>query len=642
MPCSVRYKIHKKSVDKKKKDKKLNKKNPSFTRPKKDPGIPSMYPFKEKLLNQIEQVKKQKQDEKLNQKLANKKKQLEEAYSKAGSISELAENAAIRGEAYDLNEQTKPVDDGYYQGMEVEGVATGNKDNSRRAYYREFVKVVEISDVILQVLDARDPLGTRSKQIEQLICEKYSKKLVLLLNKTDLVPRDNLVQWLAYLRKERPTVLFKANTQQQRSNLGQNNSSSSSVGGTSTECFGGESLLQLLKNYCRNSNLKTAITVGIIGFPNVGKSSVINSLKRARVCAVGPTPGFTKAIQLVNLDKTIRLLDSPGVVFNFGNTGSKKSEAELNEICLRNIVKVELLNNPTGPAEVVINRCNSSNLASMYDVLPFSSPREFLVQLAKKYGRFRRGGIPDLDSAARIILNDWNVGKIPYYTTVPGSKQSAASAALAQAKKVENSAIVSGWSKEFDLDSLANMDTQVLESNDTLNKSLNIKSNKVIAVSEGRELDLNNYTLEKSTSKNLDDGNVSDSNDSDASIELDEDAEISDSEMSVQDIEIDEEPEDDENVVVNIKTPAAATVRTRTKNKLAEEQLEATAQLNSQTNKNLKLAAKKSAKKQKRKLATLSNDDDSMAVDENAPYDFNTYFKQDNNQNVDDSSDEDL
>ena len=69
----------------------------------------------------------------------------------------------------------------------------------------------------------------------------------------------------------------------------------------------------------------------MIGFPNVGKSSLINSLKRSKVCGVGATPGFTKSAQLVHLDKNIKLLDCPGIVF-----AKDASEAD---VLLRNCIK---------------------------------------------------------------------------------------------------------------------------------------------------------------------------------------------------------------------------------------------------------------------------------------------------------------
>eukprot|EP00001_Collodictyon_triciliatum_P039839 07168_2 len=95
------------------------------------------------------------------------------------------------------------------------------EDNSKRAYFKEFKKVVEMSDVILEVLDARDPMGCRSKDIEQLILQKDpNKRIILVLNKIDLVPREIVEKWLKYLRNEFPTIAFKSSTQSQRSHLG--------------------------------------------------------------------------------------------------------------------------------------------------------------------------------------------------------------------------------------------------------------------------------------------------------------------------------------------------------------------------------------------------------------------------------------
>lgn len=67
---------------------------------------------------------------------------------------------------------------------------------------------------------------------------------------------------------------------------------------SSNVCLGADSVLQLLKNYCRNNGMKVSITVGVIGYPNVGKSSLINSLKRSRAVGVSSTAGFTRAIQV--------------------------------------------------------------------------------------------------------------------------------------------------------------------------------------------------------------------------------------------------------------------------------------------------------------------------------------------------------
>jgi nuclear GTP-binding protein len=104
-----------------------------------------------------------------------------------------------------------------------------------------------------------------------------------------------------------------------------------------------------LKNYCRKDSSdkknKHAIIVGVIGFPNVGKSSLINSLKRSRVAATGNTPGFTKSIQEVVLDRDIVLLDCPGVIQSTENSES---------LILRNAIKVEDIKDPIKPIDIML------------------------------------------------------------------------------------------------------------------------------------------------------------------------------------------------------------------------------------------------------------------------------------------------
>ncbi|CAI5474861.1 unnamed protein product, partial [Closterium sp. Yama58-4] len=200
---------------------------------------------------------------------------------------------------------------------------------AQRAFMRELRAVVEAADVVLLVLDARDPLGGRCRQLEDMVARSGAhKRIVLLLNKIDLVPRDVVQRWLAYFRRELPAVAFKASTQAQRTHLarasrpsradpnkaaapqpllprgeGEGEEAGGAAGAEGSECFGADTLIQLLKNYCRNKDIKTAIRVGVVGLPNVGKSSVINSLKRARVAKAGATAGVTRALQEVQLDK---------------------------------------------------------------------------------------------------------------------------------------------------------------------------------------------------------------------------------------------------------------------------------------------------------------------------------------------------
>lgn len=216
---------------------------------------------------------------------------------------------------------------------------------------------------------------------------------------------------------------------------------------TSSECLGADQLVKLLKNYCRNANIKTSITVGVIGYPNVGKSSVINSLKRSKVCGVGSTPGFTKVAQEITLDKNVKLLDCPGIVFSKGDNGETAAE-----LLLRNCVKVELLEDPISPVELIVGRCQKEQLMEMYGVPLFEDVNDFLVHLARLRGKLKRGGIPDIFSAARSILNDWNSGKIPFYTVPPVTHHTPTAAA----------SMVEGWSKEFDIDTQE--DVQVLAS----------------------------------------------------------------------------------------------------------------------------------------------------------------------------------
>jgi nuclear GTP-binding protein len=165
-------------------------------------------------------------------------------------------------------------------------------------------------------------------------------------------------------------------------------------------------------------------------------------LKRARVCNVGATPGQTKCTQEIHLDKLVRLLDSPGIIFS----KPSKDEAESSAAVLRNCVKVELVTDPIAPVAAILKRCKREQLMQLYALPFFETPEMFLVLVAKKKGRIGKGGVPDLESAARCVLQDWNAGRIPYYCMPPAPVEG-------ESCHIDAS-MVQGWAKEFDLDSV--------------------------------------------------------------------------------------------------------------------------------------------------------------------------------------------
>uniref|UniRef100_A0A8C2Z484 Nucleolar GTP-binding protein 2 n=1 Tax=Cyclopterus lumpus TaxID=8103 RepID=A0A8C2Z484_CYCLU len=250
------------------------------------------------------------------------------------------------------------------------------KKGQSKRIWGELYKVIDSSDVIIQVLDARDPIGTRSKSIEAYMKkEKSWKHLIFVLNKCDLIPAWVTKRWVAILSQEHPTLAFHASL---------------------TNSFGKGSLIQLLRQFGKLHTDKKQISVGFIGYPNVGKSSVINTLRSKKVCNVAPLAGETKVWQYITLMRRIFLIDCPGVVY--------PSDDSESDIVLKGVVQVEKIKNPEEHIGAVLERAKPEYIQKTYRIPSWTSPEDFLEKMAFRTGKLMKGGEPDITR-----------GRIPFF-----------------------------------------------------------------------------------------------------------------------------------------------------------------------------------------------------------------------------------
>ena len=179
-----------------------------------------------------------------------------------------------------------------------------------------------------------------------------------------------------------------------------------------TNSFGKGSLIQLLRQFSSLHSDRKQVSVGFIGYPNTGKSSIINTLRNKKVCTVAPIPGETKVWQYITLMKRIYLIDCPGVV-------PPSSSDTPQDILLKGVVRVENVEHPEQYIPAVLAKTKPQHIERTYQIKGYKDHIEFLEILARKAGRLLHGGEPDVDGVAKMVLNDFLRGKVPWFTPPP-------------------------------------------------------------------------------------------------------------------------------------------------------------------------------------------------------------------------------
>ncbi|MDD5317173.1 MAG: 50S ribosome-binding GTPase [Candidatus ainarchaeum sp.] len=238
-----------------------------------------------------------------------------------------------------------------------------------------YKRVLRESDVVVQVVDARDPKGTLSRELT-----RYKSKMVVAANKVDLAGPGARRQIAELLPRHR--VAF-------------------------TSWKTGEGIQALLRAI-RDAAKTEKPRVAFVGYPNVGKSSLMNRIAGKKIVRVSPLPGETRGVQWVSLPFMF-LVDTPGVV--------PRTEKSGKGLALKGAVRADRIPDPEPIAEEILARFLKARPASVKECYGIpagreSDPARMLEKIAFRRGRLLKGGEPDLYEAAKTVIRDYQRGRL--------------------------------------------------------------------------------------------------------------------------------------------------------------------------------------------------------------------------------------
>jgi len=282
------------------------------------------------------------------------------------------------------------------------------RDTNIEPYWGLIKRIITESDVVLEILDARLVELSRNEELEKMISE-VGRPFIYVINKSDLVNRDKLEGQILNLKEKAPVIFVSYRNKMSYKIL-------LSEIKKMFEKYGKREVIERKVGdpKLRFREAKADIVVGILGYPNVGKSSIINGLTHKKKMKVSKKAGTTHGIHWINLGDDIKLIDSPGVIplnkeddVRYGLIGARDNESLRHpEVVSHAIIKMFLKN-------------NKKKFERFYDItiddeeeVEGSDTYSIIEKIANKRRFLLKGGVPDENRANTLIIRDWQDGRL--------------------------------------------------------------------------------------------------------------------------------------------------------------------------------------------------------------------------------------
>lgn len=250
-------------------------------------------------------------------------------------------------------------------------------------FWKVVDKVIYKSDILLEVVDARMPDLTRNRRAERKI-RKSGKYFILVMNKSDLITKRMKMDFLQKTKAKE--VVFVSCKKR----------------------IGISKLKNMISGLAKKKRSWEKVKVGVVGYPNTGKSTIINTVIGKSVAKTSPVAGMTRGVQWIKWKDNIMFLDTPGVIpFN---------EKDETMQAVMSVIDPGKLVNPDFAAMKIIGLfldSNKKSLEKFYDVeIDTGDTFEVLLKIGKRKNFIKKGGKVDEVRAALKIVRDWQNGKL--------------------------------------------------------------------------------------------------------------------------------------------------------------------------------------------------------------------------------------